>query len=313
MSSVLCSASLTSLVRSLQSLASPNADPPLTSPPLPTRIYTPASPLAQPAQLWRDMATDLWAGRELAWRLAVRDISAQYRQSALGVLWALIIPLANTAVWLFLTGSKVVQVAATPVPYPVFVFTGTLLWSILIDALNAPLMQVNANKALLAKINFPREALIVSGVYQTLFNAAIKLGILLLVLPFLGVHPGWGGLLIPMGLLSLVLTGTALGLLITPLGVLYGDIGRGIPLITQFLMYLSPVVFPLASTGWTATLMRLSPLTPLILNARAWFTGQPPELLGEWALTLGGSVLLLLVVWLVYRLSMPILIERMSA
>jgi len=135
---------------------------------------------------------------------------------------------------------------------------------------------VSANKALLAKIKFPREALIVSGVYQTLFNAAIKLGILLLVLPFLGVHPGWGGLLIPVGLLSLVLTGTAVGLMITSLGVLYGDIGRGIPLITQFLMYLSPVVFPLATTGWTATLMRLNPLTPLILNARAWFTGEPP-------------------------------------
>jgi lipopolysaccharide transport system permease protein len=153
----------------------------LTTNPLPTRIYTPASPLAQPGLLWREMLQDLWAGRELAWRLAVRDISAQYRQSALGVLWALIIPLSDTAVWLFLTGSKVVQVAATPVPYPVFVFTGTLLWSILIDALNAPLMQVNANKALLAKINFPREALILSGIYQTLFNGAIKLGILLVV------------------------------------------------------------------------------------------------------------------------------------
>jgi lipopolysaccharide transport system permease protein len=185
------------------------------------------------------MTQDLWAGRELAWRLAVRDISAQYRQSALGVLWALIIPLANTAVWLFLTGSKVVQVAATAIPYPVFVFTGTLLWSILIDALNAPLMQVNANKALLAKINFPREALILSGIVQTAFNGAIKLGILLLVLPSLGVHPGWGGLLIPMGLFSLVLTGTAVGLLLTPLGVLYGDVGRSIPLITQFLMYLA--------------------------------------------------------------------------
>ncbi len=284
-----------------------------TAPPLPTRTYTPESPLAHPGKLWGEMVQDLWAGRELAWRLAVRDISAQYRQSVLGVLWALIIPLANTSVWLFLSASKVVQVGATPVPYPVFVFTGTLLWSILIDALNAPLQQVNANKALLAKINFPREALILSGIYQTLFNGAIKLGILLLVLPFLGVHPGWGGLLIPLGLFSLVLIGTAAGLLITPLGVLYGDIGRGIPLITQFLMYLSPVVFPLASTGWTATLMRLNPLTPLILNARAWFTGQSPQLLGEWTLVLGGSAVLLLLVWMVYRLAMPILIERMSA
>lgn len=125
------------------------------------------------------------------------------------------------------------------------------------------------------------------------------------------MHPGWGGLLIPVGLLSLVLTGTAVRLAITPLGVLFGDIGLSIPLITQFQMYLSPVVFPLATTGWTATLMRLNPLTPLIFNARAWFTGQPAQPLGEWALTVGGSVLL--PVWLVCRLAMPILIERMSA
>jgi lipopolysaccharide transport system permease protein len=280
---------------------------------LSVRTYTPASPLVHPAKLWREMKQDLWAGRELAWRLAVRDISAQYRQSVLGVLWALINPLTTTAVWLFLSTSRLVQVADTGLPYPVFVFTGTLLWSILIDSFNAPLGQVNANRALLAKINFPREALILTGIYQTLFNAAIKLGILLLVLPFLGIHPGWRGLLIPVGILALVLTGTAVGLAITPLGVLYGDIGRGIPLITQLLMYLSPVVFPLATTGWTGTVMRLNPLTPLILNARAWFTGQPPQLLGEWALAVGGSAVLLLVVWMVYRLAMPILIERMSA
>ncbi|MFM9105005.1 MAG: hypothetical protein ACKOPS_28285, partial [Cyanobium sp.] len=92
-----------------------------------------------------------------------------------------------------------------------------------------------------------------------------------------------------------------------------GAIKLGIPLITQFLMYLSPVVFPLAATGWTSQLMRLNPLTPLILIARAWFIGQPPQLLGEWALAVGGSAVLLLLVWMVYRLAMPILIERMSA
>jgi len=285
----------------------------MTSRSLPTHIYTPESPLAHPTKLWGEMTKDLWDCRELAWRLAVRDINAQYRQSALGVLWALINPLSTTAVWLFLSTSRLVKVADTGMPYPVFVFTGTLLWSILIDSLNAPLGQVNANRPLLAKINFPREALILTGIYQTLFNAAIKIGILLLVLPFLGIHPGWGGLLIPVGIFGLVLSGTALGLAITPLGVLYGDIGRGIPLITQFLMYLSPVVFPLATKGWTAQVMRLNPLTPLIINARSWFTGQPPQLLGEWVLAVAGSAVLLLLVWMVYRLAMPILIERMSA
>lgn len=280
---------------------------------LPVRTYTPESPLAHPRKLRREMVADLLEGRELAWRLAVRDISAQYRQSALGILWAMITPLSTTLVWLFLSTANLVQVATTDIPYPIFVFSGTLLWSILTDALNAPLAQVNANKPLLAKLNFPREALILSGIYQTLFNAAIKIGILLLVLPVLGVHPGWGGLLIPVGVLALVLMGTAVGLALTPLGVLYGDIGRGIPLISQFLMYLSPVVFPLAVTGWTAQLMRFNPLTPLILNSRAWFTGQPPQLLGAWFLVTGAAAILLIIVWIIYRMAMPILIERMSA
>jgi lipopolysaccharide transport system permease protein len=73
------------------------------------------------------------------------------------------------------------------------------------------------------------------------------------------------------------------------------------------------VVFPLATKGWTAQVMRLNPLTPLIINARSWFTGQSPQLIGEWVLAVGGSVVLLVLVWVIYRLAMPILIERMSA
>jgi lipopolysaccharide transport system permease protein len=279
----------------------------------PVRIYTPESPLAHPRKLWREMRGDLWAGRELAWRLAVRDISSLYRQSALGFIWALITPLTTTLVWLFLSTSRLVQVASTDLPYPVFVFTGTLLWSILIDALNNPLVQVNNNRNMLAKINFPREALILSGIYQTLFNSAIKIGIMLLVLPVISVYPSWSAFLIPFGVMALVLMGTSLGLLLTPIGILFGDIGKGIPLVTQFLMYISPVVLPLAPSGWTAKLMLVNPLTPLILNSRAWMTGQPTQMLGEWFIVVSGSAALLLFVWMVYRLSIPILIERMSS
>ena len=132
---------------------------------------------------------------------------------------------------------------------------------------------MNGNRALLAKINFPVSDLILTGIFQTMFNAAIKIRILLLVLLFVGVHPGWGAPLIPAGVPALVLTGIALGLAIIPLGVLYGDIGRGIQLIIQLLMYLSPVELPLATTCWPATLMRLNPLTPPILNARGWWCG----------------------------------------
>ena len=288
-----------------------NVDP--DRPELPVTIYTPESRLQHPARMLSEMFRDLLAGRELAWRLAVRDISAQYRQAFLGILWAFILPLANTVTWIFLNGTGVVAVGETTLPYPVYVFTGTMLWAIFMDALNAPLQQTSAAKSMLAKLNFPREALIVSGIYQTLFNAAIKIALLLAALLWFGVHPDWTLLLLPLGVLSLILVGTAIGLLLTPVGLLYTDIGRGLPLVMQFLMYVTPVVFPMPKEGWAATLFSLNPLTPLIVTTRDWLTAEPAEFVGPFLFVNAVTLLLLLAVWVVYRLAMPILIERMSA
>lgn len=279
---------------------------------LPITVYSPESSLASPTKMLRDMFRDLAAGRELAFRLAVRDIKAQYRQALLGILWAFILPLANTVTWLFLSTSGIVKVSDTGLPYPVYVFTGTMLWAIFMDALNAPMQQVNNSKSMLSKLNFPREALIVSGIYQTLFNASIKVGLMLAALLFMGIQPGWSLLLVPVAILSLVLVGSAFGMLITPVGLLYGDIGRALPLLMQFFMYLTPVVFPMPQTGWAATLFNLNPLTPLILTSRDWLTGQTPSMLAEFLVVNALAACLLLMVWAVYRLAMPILIERMG-
>jgi lipopolysaccharide transport system permease protein len=276
-------------------------------------VYTPDSSLANPRTMARAMLRDLGASRELAWRLAVRDISALYRQAFLGFLWAFILPLANTLTWVFLGRSGVVSVGQTTLPYPIYVFTGTMLWAILMDAMLAPLQQTLAARPMLTKLNFPREAIVVSGIYQALFNAGIKVALLLTVPFFLGVNPGWALFLFPVGVLSLILVGTAFGLLITPLGVLYTDVGRAVPLLMQFLIYLSPVVFPMPKEGLSATIVRNNPLTPLILTTRDWLTGSTPEFLTYFLAVNATALALLLLVWVAYRLAMPILIERMSA
>jgi lipopolysaccharide transport system permease protein len=276
-------------------------------------VYTPDSSLRDPGRLLGEMFRDLWAGRELAWRLAVRDISAQYRQTALGLVWAFILPLANAAVWLFLNASGIVRMGETELSYSVYVFTGTMLWAIFMEAANAPLQQTTAAKPMLAKINFPREALIVSGIYQTLFNAAIKIAVLLPAIIVLGVSPDWSLLLFPLALASLILAGTALGLLLTPVGLLYTDIGKSFPLVMQFLMYLSPVVFAMPTSGWAATVFQINPLTPLILTARDWLTGMTVEFISYFLAVNCALVVLLFAMWIVFRAAMPILIERMSA
>ena len=278
-----------------------------------TKVYAPESALRYPGRMFCEMFSDLLASRELAWQLAVRDIRAQYRQTVLGLLWAFILPVANTAAWLFIQKSGIVTIQDTTLPYPVYVFTGTMLWAIFMDAVNGPLQQTIAAKQILAKINFPREALVVSGIYQTLFNGAIKIFVLLTTLLVVGIYPGWTLIWFPIGILSLILTGTALGLLITPVGMLYTDVGKSLPLLLQFLMYVTPVVFPMPSSGIAEAIFKLNPMTPLVMNARNWLTGLPSEFLSYFFLINALVIALLLTVWMVYRAAMPILIERMSA
>lgn len=277
------------------------------------KIYTPASSVSSPFRMIREMFSDLSASRELAWRLAVRDISAQYRQAILGILWAFILPLANTAAWIFLNNSGIVSVSDTTLPYSIYVFVGTMLWAIFMDALNAPLQQAIAAKPMLAKLNFPREALVVSGIYQTLFNAIIKILLLFAALVVTGHLPDSGLILFPLGILSLVLVGTAIGLLVTPLGMLYTDVGRAMPLLMQFLMYITPVVFPIPKAGFALKLFHFNPLTPIIVTTRDWLTGGSSGYLWYFLLVNVATVFVLLLVWVIYRLAMPILIERMSA
>jgi lipopolysaccharide transport system permease protein len=275
-------------------------------------IYTPESSLASPGKMLKDMFRDLAAGRELAWRLAMRDIKAQYRQAFLGILWAFILPLANTVTWVFLSQAGIISMATTGLPYPVYVFTGTMLWAIFMDSLNAPMQQVNSARSMLSKLNFPREALIVSGIYQTAFNASIKIALLLAALVIMGINPGWNLLLFPLGVISLMLVGTTIGLFITPMGLLYGDVGRAMPLLMQFVMYVTPVLFPMPKAGWAQILFYLNPISPLILITRDWLTGQTPEMLNYFVTVNVAAAAIFLVVWGIYRLAMPILIERMG-
>ncbi|MCI0616645.1 ABC transporter permease [bacterium] len=276
-------------------------------------VYTPDSLLLHPARIVNEMARDLVAGRNLAWQLAVREIRAQYRQTSLGLLWIFIVPLANTVTWVFIHKAGIVSIRDTTIDYPIYVFTGTLLWAIFMDALNAPLVQTSAARNMLAKINFPREALIISGLYQVFFNTGIKTLILFVALFFLGVSPSLYQLLFPFAALSLILAGTAIGLVVTPIGMLYRDVGKGLPFLMQFAMYITPVVFPMPTIGMAATIFRFNPLTPLLVTARDLATGMQPEHIDDFFLVTAMVSLILAVSLAIYRATMYIIIERLSS
>jgi lipopolysaccharide transport system permease protein len=275
--------------------------------------YTPESQLRRPRVLFGTMWRDLAASRELAWRLTVRDIAARYRRSLLGFTWAIFPPIAAGLVFILLQRAAVLDVGETDVPYPVFVLFGTVLWRVFTTSLTAPLKVVAANTALVSKVNFPREALVLSAIGQIVFDMGIKLLILVGVFVVFRVSPSWGMLACPLAMVMLMMLGIALGLLVVPLGLLYTDVAVGLPMVTSLWFFLTPVVYA-PFTKWPLSLLStLNPVSPLLTGARDLATKGALENPLAFGIVAGLTVLLLLASWLLYRLALPVLVERMQA
>jgi lipopolysaccharide transport system permease protein len=279
---------------------------------LETRIYQKQNN-TKLGQFLKDSFKDIYSSRFLSRQLAVRDIKAQYRQSYLGIIWAFITPLTTAFVWIFLNMSGTIQQTDTGIPYPIYAFSGTLLWSIIKEAIDAPMTSTNAARGLLTKINFPKEALLISGIYKLLFNSLVKIIILLVFLAVFGVGFHSSLLLFPFAFLGAILFGTTIGLFITPIGMLYNDVKKIISMGFGFLMYATPVVYAIPKEGIMRTIMEFNPFTPIITTTRAFIVGQSPEYLAYYGWLLVACIPLLLIGLLLYRISIPILVERMSA
>ena len=279
---------------------------------LPRTVYTPESPLRRPAELFRAMVRDLLASRELAWRLFVRDTRAQYRNSVLGYLWVFIPPLVAALPFVYLNNQGIIQMGKTPIPYGAYAMVGTIVWQVFIDALNSPLRTVMAARSMLVRINFPREAILLSGLMQVGLSFLVRLILLIAVLAWFHIVPPVTVLLFPLGILSLVITGFMIGLLLTPVGMLYGDVQQAVPIFSTFLMLLTPVLYPVPQTGFAAMVAALNPLTPLVVTTRNWLAiGTLPPADGFVAVTLVATVLLL-TGWIAYRVALPHIIARLG-
>ncbi|MEQ9411648.1 MAG: ABC transporter permease [Fuerstiella sp.] len=276
-------------------------------------VYRPGSPLRQPSVLFRELGRDLLACRELAWRLLVRNIAARYRQTMLGYFWAIFPPLATTAIWLFLTSEQVVSINVGSVPYPVFLVTGTILWQTFVDAIQIPVRVISESKSMLAKINFPREALPLTAFAECWFNVGIRSIILAVAWLYLGFVPAATLPLALVGLLSMILLGLMIGILLSPFALLYQDVSNGLVLICQVWMYCSPVIYLPKTSGWIGRLNQLNPVSPLLCQTRDWLlTGQHTWLQPS-AVVFGTTVVGMFLAFVVYRIGLPRAIERISS
>lgn len=249
----------------------------------------------------------------LARQLAKRDISAQHRQSLLGLFWVIIPVLVNSIVWITLQATGTVRVTETAVPYPLYVIVGTTLWSLISECILLPITNINANKSIITKINFDKEGLITLGILKFGLNFLIKIAIVALFLIFYKVSIT-NSLLWFLPLLIISLIGfISIGILLAPIGILYNDVSRIIPIFFQFAMYATPVVYMSPKSGLMREIMRLNPFSYWINDLRNALTGHPIENMVFWIVLLLFAVVIFFIAIIVYRVSMPIITERMSA
>lgn len=275
-------------------------------------VYSSASSLRQPGKLIANTFREFGSSRELIWILFLRDLRAQYRQSLMGYVWLFVPPLVTSFVWFFLNNQKIIQVE-TEVPYPVFVLIGTTIWSSFIPLIQKPLAGFIEGKPVFMKLKVPPEAFIASAVMRAVFELLIRISILIPVLFLFKVSIPSTAWIFPLALLSIILLGTALGLILVPVGSLYGDVGNAVGAFIGVLMYSAPVVYPIPEgDGLLGTIMKWNPLTPGIALSRDVITTGSTVWVLPALIYSAVSVLVIFLSILLIRITLPHLVARMG-
>ncbi|MBM3550208.1 MAG: ABC transporter permease [Alphaproteobacteria bacterium] len=224
---------------------------------------------------WRD----LWNYRELFLILAWRDVSVRYKQTMIGVAWAVIRPLATMVIFTIIFGRLAKLPSDGATPYPILVLSGMLAWFLFSGILGDASSSMIGNANLIGKVYFPRIILPASTAVVALVDLAINLVVLLALMAFYGFLPGWRIALLPAFIAFAVVASLGPALLIAALNVKYRDFRFILPFLLQFGLYVSPVGFSssVVPDGWRF-LYSLNPVVGVIDGFRWCLLGGESQL-----------------------------------
>jgi lipopolysaccharide transport system permease protein len=190
----------------------------------------------------RHYFADLWRYRELFYFISWRDILVRYKQTVIGIAWAVLRPLLTMLAFTLIFG-RLAKLPSTDAPYPVLVFVALLPWQFFTTALGEASNSLISNSAMISKIYFPRMILPVSTVIVALIDFAISLVLLATVMGFYRFVPSWKIVFMPLFLILSIIFTLGIGLLFSALNVKYRDFRYIVPFIVTFGTYISPVGF----------------------------------------------------------------------
>lgn len=237
----------------------------------------------RPATGWPSVGLkELWQYRELLYFLAWRDIKVRYKQTALGIGWAIIQPFFIMLVFSIFFG-HLAKVPSDGIPYPLFVYCALVPWNLFAHSLTESSSSLVANERLITKIYFPRLIVPISAVLAGLVDFAISFIVLVAMMIYYGVAPGVMALSLPLFVLLAVMTALGAGLWLSALNVRYRDVRYVLTFLTQLWLFATPVAYPssLVPEPWRAV-YGLNPMAGVVEGFR-WAllgkAGRPGSLL----------------------------------
>jgi len=218
---------------------------------------------------------ELWEYRELLYFLTWRDIKVRYKQTVLGAAWAVIQPLFMMLVFSLFFG-KLAGVPSDGIPYPVFTFCGLLPWQLFAHSLTQASNSLVGSQNLITKVYFPRLVVPISAVLAGVIDFAVSFVLLLGMLFFYRIVPGWQVLALPGLVLLAVLAALAVGLWLSALNVQYRDVRYTINFLVQFWLFVTPVAYPssIVPEKWRV-LYALNPMVGVVDGFRWAMLGKP--------------------------------------
>jgi lipopolysaccharide transport system permease protein len=254
-------------------------------------LLEPAPAAAEPAPAAAQMVTrigpprgwqfidvgELWRYRELLFFLVWRDVKIRYRQTVLGVAWAVLQPLLMMVVFTIFFG-RMAGLSSGDIPYPLFALAGLLPWTFFSTALSQAGNSVVGSERLVTKIYFPRLCIPFAVVGAAGVDFLIAGGLLLVFMGYNHVWPTWNMLAAPLAVFVIALAGMGFGTLLAALNVRYRDVRYLVPFLVQFWMFATPSVYMQPKTdgsGALHLLLQANPMTGLISTFRAACLGTP--------------------------------------
>jgi lipopolysaccharide transport system permease protein len=260
----------------------------------------------RPAPRWPHLdARELWHYRELGFRLAWRDVAVRYKQTSIGILWAIIQPFLTMVVFTLVFG-KFADFPSKGVPYPIFVYSALLPWTYFASSLTSASGSLVSNKALVTKVYFPRVLLPLAGVFVPLVDFLVASVVLVGMMFWFTVWPSLALVLAPLFLLMALLTALGVGLFLSAVNVRYRDVPYAIPFLVQIWMYVSGVVYAISALPerWQ-WLLSLNPMTAVISGFQWGLISAPPPDLGKTLVSVGATATMFIVGLWFFRRSEP--------